>query len=350
MVNLTNLFNLHDADDNDADYHDAGDAKGLADFAVLKFCKMHGNGNDFVIFCCDEGASGRDYFDAMCERVKANAVNIADRNFGIGCDQIVVLMRCEPSENGDLNCTIRLYNADGTTAAMCGNALRCITGLVCGEYGNGADSDNDNGSGAKLNVRIETESLPARVVACMNESDGVATVDMGRFAVKTDADGELFVNVGNNHKIVMKEDLRNGNTLKDGTIKGGTLDGGGGFIPVADFTLPDDEYNVNYMNIIDDEKIAIATVERGAGLTLSCGSGACASAIYHQFKLNGGLSEAQEATTYVYDAGQKITINDKALRIKTRFIDADESLEVACGFVYMTGKYKYVFAGEIALN
>ena len=326
MINLKNLFNHNNID---------GD-----DFASLKFCKMHGNGNDFVVFCCDELQSDREYFDAMCEKVKANAVNIADRNFGIGCDQIVTLMKCKASsaikandsdESADLNCVIRLYNADGTCAAMCGNALRCITGLVCDK----SESVNDKKN--VLNVHIEADNIPTRIVVCVNESDGVATVDMGRFAIKKDSRGELFVNVGNNHKIVEQ---------------GGIIGDKDGFIPVPNSLVPDDEYNVNYMNIIDDEKIAIATVERGAGLTLSCGSGACASAIYHQFKLqNNNKLIAQNATTYVYDAGQKITINDKALCIKTRFIDVSNDLtEVACGFVFMTGKYKYVFCGEIILN
>lgn len=213
-----------------------------------RFLKMHGLGNDFVIFDARETPLGMD---------EGRARALADRRTGIGCDQLIVL---EPSKTADVR--MRIWNADGGEVESCGNATRCVATLIGGD------------------CTIET----AGGLLAASASEDAATVDMGKprfgwdeipLAYPMDtADmpvgwDELHdpaaVNVGNPHAIFFVADA-------DAV----PLDRLGPRIE-QDPLFPE-RVNVNVASI-ENEVIYLRVWERGAGLTQACGTGACATAV-----------------------------------------------------------------------
>jgi diaminopimelate epimerase len=213
------------------------------------FLKMHGLGNDFVVF------------DARQEPLKlgyGEVRAIANRYTGIGCDQLIVL---EPSAKADV--FMRIYNADGWEVSACGNASRCVAQLVGGE------------------PTIETKAGLLATAAV----DGGARVDMGEPSFDWDkiplahAMGTLAmpvgwdnlekpsaVNVGNPHVVFFVGDMAQ--------IELATL----GPRIEHDPLFPE-RINVNVAQVVRDDEILLRVWERGAGLTLACGTGACATAV-----------------------------------------------------------------------
>jgi diaminopimelate epimerase len=213
-----------------------------------RFRKMHGLGNDFVIFDAREAPLEMD-----ADRVRA----LADRRTGIGCDQLIVL---EPSQQADLR--MRIWNADGGEVQACGNASRCVASLLGGES------------------RIET----AGGLLHASAADGGASVSMGeprfgwdeiplaypmdteRLPVGWEALGEpAAVNVGNPHVVFFVEDAR-----------AVPLDRLGPEIE-SDPLFPE-RVNVNVASV-EEGTLRLRVWERGAGLTQACGTGACAAAV-----------------------------------------------------------------------
>ena len=215
---------------------------------MRRFHKMHGLGNDFVIF---------DAREAPIEMDGARARAIADRKTGIGCDQLIVL---EPSQSADVK--MRIFNADGSEVGACGNVTRCVALLLGGD------------------TRIETEG------GMLNGSarDGAATVDMGMprfdwdqiplaYAMDTSAmpvswgplEGPAAVNVGNPHVIFFVENA----DAVDLALLGPQIE--------RDPLFPE-RVNVNVASI-EHGAIKLRVWERGAGLTRACGTGACATAV-----------------------------------------------------------------------
>jgi diaminopimelate epimerase len=213
-----------------------------------RFHKMHGLGNDFVILDAREGAIEVD---------EARARAIADRRTGVGCDQLILL---EPSDVADVR--MRIWNADGGEVEACGNAARCVALLEGGE------------------TRIETKGGIIRAAA----NGRAATIDMGEprfgwdeiplaYPIDTTAlpvawDGlqnPFAVNVGNPHIVFFVGD--------PGAIDLAQL----GPEIERDPLFPE-RVNVN-VAAIEGEAIRLRVWERGAGLTLACGTGACATAV-----------------------------------------------------------------------
>ncbi len=213
------------------------------------FSKMHGLGNDFVVI--DARA------DAV-ELTEARARAIADRHTGIGCDQLIVI---GPSPRADV--AMRIFNADGSEVAACGNATRCVPLFV------GRD------------VTIETRAglLDARLV------DDGARVDMGAprfdwdaiplaYAMDTlampvsweDLPPPAAVNVGNPHVIFFVDALDAVDTARLGPL-------------IEVDPLFPERVNVNFAQILDPHHVRLVVWERGAGLTRACGTGACATAV-----------------------------------------------------------------------
>lgn len=213
-----------------------------------RFLKMHGLGNDFVIFDGRETPLGMD---------EARARALSDRRTGIGCDQLIVL---ESSDSADLR--MRIWNSDGGEVESCGNASRCVAALIGGD------------------CTIET----AGGLLSASANDDEATVDMGepRFgwddiplAYPMDTDrmpvgwealrDPAAVNVGNPHVIFFVED-----------VDAVPLDRLGPQIE-RDPLFPE-RVNVNVASV-DEGTIRLRVWERGAGLTQACGTGACATAV-----------------------------------------------------------------------
>ena len=215
---------------------------------LRRFHKMHGLGNDFVVF---------DAREAPLDMDEARARAIADRKTGIGCDQLILI---EPSAAADLR--MRIFNADGGEVEACGNAARCIASLVGGKS------------------RIETAGGTIHGFAV----DGAATIDMGEprfgwdeiplaYPIDTAAmpvgwdelQNPAAVNVGNPHIVFFAEGARAVDLARLGP-------------EIERDPLFPQRVNVNVASL-EDGAIRLRVWERGAGLTRACGTGACATAV-----------------------------------------------------------------------
>ncbi len=219
----------------------------------IKFEKWQGLGNDFIIL---ENA------DATSDLAK----KLCDRNFGIGADgifSVVKFDRTTGSENTDI--AWKFYNSDGSIAQMCGNGMRCFAKYVF-----------DNGIINKHQFSVQT--LAGVVVPEILET-GKVRVDMGypifeaaRIPVKTadifDFEVEGFkaasVSMGNPHCVIFTD----GNTKQKAVEFGSKIESS---------PLFPEKTNVEFVEIISRKKIKVDVFERGCGITLACGTGACAS-------------------------------------------------------------------------
>ena len=226
----------------------------------IHFRKMNGLGNDFVVL------------DARKRPLALNArqiAAIADRNAGVGCDQVIAL---EPSDFADV--FMRIWNADGGEVGACGNAARCVAALLVAERGS-------------PHVTIETES--GMLSATINKQDGSVTIDMGapRFAwneiplskpfddtiaielPEAGASGlgpASMVNVGNPHCIFFVGDIAAFDLA--------------GFGPALEHhPLFPERANISLAQAAGPDSLRLRTWERGAGLTKACGTAACAAAV-----------------------------------------------------------------------
>jgi diaminopimelate epimerase len=211
---------------------------------------MHGLGNDFIIF---------DARDRPLALSAAQIQRLSHRQTGIGCDQLIVM---EPSTRADV--FMRIYNADGSQVSACGNASRCVAELA-----------------GRTHTSIETQAgvLEAHV------EGKIPTVDMGEpkfgwqdiplamamdthhMPVGWDLLGDpIAVNVGNPHVIFFVPDVRKVDLERQGPLI------------ERDHLFPE-RVNVNVAQIVGRQEIHLRVWERGAGLTLACGTGACATTV-----------------------------------------------------------------------
>jgi diaminopimelate epimerase len=214
----------------------------------LPFRKMHGLGNDFVILDGRVGAVEMD---------KRRAQTIADRRTGVGCDQVVLL---EPSDVADLK--MRIWNADGGEVEACGNAARCVALLEGGETSietkGGIIHASANGSAATIDMgepRFGWEDIPLAYAM------DTAAMPVGW----EELEKPFAVNVGNPHIVFFVEDPDAVDLARLGAL-------------IENDPLFPERVNVN-VAAKEGEAIRLRVWERGAGLTLACGTGACATAV-----------------------------------------------------------------------
>src|SRR5580692_10479158 len=218
---------------------------------VTSFVKMHGCGNDFVIL---------DDRSRVLAMTPERAAALADRHMGIGCDQLIVM---EPAETADV--FMRIYNPDGSEAGACGNATRCVADILMRETGRSA-----------VVIRTISGDLPA-----LRRDDGLIQVDMGPAGLdwsdiplvrpmdtlRLDLRGEpAAVSMGNPHATFFVEDV----DAEPIAVLGPKLE--------HDPLFPQ-RANIGFAQVIDPDTIRLKVWERGAGLTLACGSGACATLV-----------------------------------------------------------------------
>ena len=214
----------------------------------LAFTKMQGAGNDFVVL--DFTARS---FALTGEQLR----KIADRHLGVGCDQILVVER--PRAPG-ADFRYRIFNADGGEVEQCGNGARCFVKFV-------------HGRGLTTKPEIVVETLGGLIRPRL-EHDGEVSVDMGRPVYsgieKLDVDGEQvkvdLVSMGNPHAVQFVADVAKAPV----TMQGPRLEHNRRF-PAG--------VNAGYVQVLDRHRIALRVWERGAGETLSCGTGACAAVV-----------------------------------------------------------------------
>lgn len=276
----------------------------------IPFQKMHGLGNDFVII--DERKSPFQIVDAALREKKVKA--IAERRTGVGCDQLIVM---RPSRRGDVY--MQIFNSDGGEVASCGNASRCVAWLIMKEL-------------RKETILIETEAglISAHLI-------GKETVKVAMGEPKLDWQGiPLSHETDTLHLPLARDPLKNGVAVGMGN-------------PHAVFFVPDPERialaqigpllehdslfperaNINVARIDSPTRITLMTWERGAGLTLACGTGACATMVAARRR---GLVRAE--ATVKMPGGELI--------IGWEGAEDDPGHEV-----FMTGPVAESFAGEL---
>jgi diaminopimelate epimerase len=211
------------------------------------FHKMHGLGNDFVIV---------DAREAPFEVTPSLAKAIADRRTGVGCDQLVVL---EPSDTADLK--MRIWNSDGGEVESCGNATRCVIQLTGAKR---IDSDGGLLEGEDLGAEVEVSIGEPRFG--WDEIPLAYPLDTAALPMAWDElSRPIALNVGNPHLVFFVPDAREV-----------PLDELGPKIE-HDPAFPE-RININVATYVDG-RLKLRTFERGAGETLACGTGACASAV-----------------------------------------------------------------------
>lgn len=276
---------------------------------MIKFTKMHGLGNDYV------------YIDAINQKIENEsslAKFVSNRHFGIGSDGLILICK---SEIADFK--MRMFNSDGSEAEMCGNGIRCVGKFVY-----------DKGLTNKTTVKIET--LAGIKTLILNTKDGkveTARVDMGEPILEAEkipvistekpvknleleAENKKFkftcVSMGNPHAITIVENTKEFDVEKYGKVL------------EIDKAFPK-KANIEFAQIIDRQNINMRVWERGAGETLACGTGACATAVACNLNgltdrkvnielLGGTLNiEWNETDNHVYMTGSAVTVFDGEL-------------------------------------
>jgi len=235
----------------------------------LRFTKMHGLGNDFVVL------------DGIAQRIDltpAQYRRLADRRFGVGCDQVLVVER---PRSPDVDFRYRIFNADGGEVEQCGNGARCFVTFV-----------RDKGYTQAKRIRVETAG---GIIVPELRDNGDVTVDMGvpRFAPEdipfvVGGDDDPFV--GGNDDIVQPLDVA-GDAVAISVVSMGNphavqIVGDVDSAPVSTqgpliehhARFPQ-RVNAGYMQVVDRATIHLRVWERGAGETLACGTGACAAVV-----------------------------------------------------------------------
>ena len=266
---------------------------------TICFVKMHGCGNDFVILDQREHR-----FDVEPAQIAA----LADRHTGIGCDQLIVI---QPAASVDA--FMRIYNQDGSEAGACGNAARCVADILLRETGR-----------SDATIRTISGDLTTH-----RHGDGFVAVDMGPVrldwtdiplarpmdTLRLDLPGApAAASMGNPHATVFVSDLA--------AVPVATL----GPMLEHDPIFPQ-RANIGFAQVLGPETMRLKVWERGAGLTLACGSGACAALVNAHRR---GLTHRR--ATVILDGG--------ALEIEWR----DD------GNVLMTGPVATSFHGQVALG
>ena len=226
----------------------------------LQFTKMHGLGNDFVVI---------DSFAQEIQLTTEQIRFIADRHFGIGCDQLLLLA---PSDKEGVDVRYIIYNSDGGEVTQCGNGARCVAAylrqhdLVNGDEITAETRDSiinmtlQEGDQVRVNMGIP-KLAPADIPI---ESQDYAV--QYRLSLSETEISFSAVSMGNPHAVIVVDNVRSAPVLTMGP-------------EVQAQTLFPQGVNVGFMQIIDSGHIKLRVYERGAGETLACGSGACAAVV-----------------------------------------------------------------------
>lgn len=279
----------------------------------MKFTKMQGIGNDYIYVNC---------FEEQVVNPEQLSVRLSDRRFGIGGDGLILIM---PSQIADFK--MRIFNADGSEAMMCGNGTRCIGKYVY-----------EHGLTNKTHITLETNSgIKYLELHCTGDQVTSVTVDMGKailtpreipvesdsqesFVAKSVQVGDRLerltcVSVGNPHAVVFCDRVEDLDLEKLGPL----------FEHHAIFP---DRVNTEFVRVIDDHTLQMRVWERGSGETLACGTGACATTV--AAVLNGYCHQGEPILVKLRGGDLTITYQ-------------------ADGTVMMTGPAEEVFQGEINL-
>lgn len=284
----------------------------------MKFTKMEGCANDYIyVYTGTESVPD--------EQKSSLAIRLSDRHTGIGSDGLIFI---NPTDKADFE--MEMYNSDGSLGAMCGNGIRCVGKYV---YDRGlidrTEFDILTGSGIKR-ITLKTENgiavgatvnmgqpireaskIPVVINGC-DDSDPVVSIPL-------DINGTTYnitcVSMGNPHCVIfMDQDVK---TLKIEDI--GPL--------VEHHVIFPDRVNTEFVNVVDREHLIMRVWERGAGETMACGTGACATAV----------------------AAVMNNLSDRRVKVSLLGGDLDIEWRASDDNVYMTGPAKTVFEGEVEI-
>jgi diaminopimelate epimerase len=275
---------------------------------LINFSKMHGLGNDFMVV---DNVTQNIYFSN--EQIR----KLADRNFGVGFDQLLVV---EPPYDPDLDFHYRIFNADGSEVSQCGNGARCFARFV-----------KLKGLINRHKIRVSTQSGKMNLYL---ERDGNVSVNMpvpqlepgkipftaqkveGTYILRTDSETVLcgVVSMGNPHCVLTVDDVSQADVETLGS-------------ELSHHERFPEQANIGFMEIVSPEYIKLRVYERGAGETLACGSGACAAVVIGQLQ----KKLARQVTVEL--PGGKLTIYWKG----------------PGNSVKMTGPAEHVFDGQMHL-
>ncbi|MCC6474254.1 MAG: diaminopimelate epimerase [Burkholderiales bacterium] len=279
----------------------------------LRFTKMQGAGNDFVVI---------DAIRQPLAMTPALARRLADRHFGVGCDQVLVV---EAPLGAQADFRYRIFNADGGEVEQCGNGARCFVRFV-----------RDQGLTGKDEIRVQTRA--GLIVPRMNP-DGEVTVNMGPpsfdparipFLAEGDAlvqpldvGGERVLitalSMGNPHAVQVVTDVDRAPVSQQGPL-------------IERHPRFPERANAGYLQVLDRHAVRLRVWERGAGETLACGTGACAAAV-------AGIRRG------LLDSPVRVHARGGALCIRWE----GGGIELNCD-VWMTGPAVPVFEGEIDID
>jgi diaminopimelate epimerase len=286
----------------------------------LKFTKMHGAGNDFIVV------------DAINQQVELSAqqwAQLADRRFGIGADQILVVQKSD-TEGCDFR--YRIFNNDGGEVEQCGNGARAFVKFV-----------TDKGLTAQSAIRVQTMN---GIIAPRLEADGSVTVDMGApllepaavpfdaaglagwaeggdtlwpLAIKQPGDSKKtvffsVVSMGNPHAVQVVDDVDTAPVAETGPL-------------IEHHPRFPKRVNAGFMQVLERHHIKLRVFERGAGETLACGTGSCAAVV----------------------AGIRRGLLDSPVRVSARGGELSVAWAGDGAPVYLTGPAVTVFEGEVTL-
>ncbi|MBK9662080.1 MAG: diaminopimelate epimerase [Nitrosomonas sp.] len=273
----------------------------------VKFTKMQGLGNDFVVL---DGINQSINLDRQQIRL------LADRHFGVGCDQILLVEKAQ----GQADFRYRIFNADGGEVEQCGNGARCFVRYV-----------HDHGLTHKSEIRIETLS---GVISPKLEVNGNITVNMGKpifepaeipfiaehyastyeLEIQNQPVKMSVLSMGNPHAVRVIQDIDTAPVNSEGAL-------------IETHPRFPKRVNVGYMQVMDRTHIKLRVFERGAGETLACGTGACAAVVAG---INLGLLD------------QQVTVSTRGGELNIHWNGQEDP-------VWMTGPAVTVFEGEINL-
>ncbi len=228
--------------------------------AGQRFVKMHGLGNDFVVL---DAVTGNP--DLAPERIR----RIADRHFGVGCDQVLVVL---PSNEPGVDFGYRIFNADGGEVQQCGNGARCFARYVRDEGLSAKEMITVRTAGGIITLAIQDDGDvvvnmgvprwdPAVVPFVAERAQRLYTLDVGGQPVEV-----TVLSVGNPHAVHVVEDVDRAPVATLGPL-------------IERHARFPAGVNVGFMQILDRRSIRLRVYERGAGETLACGSGACAAVV-----------------------------------------------------------------------
>ncbi|MFT4653473.1 MAG: diaminopimelate epimerase [Kangiellaceae bacterium] len=276
--------------------------------SLIHFSKMHGLGNDFVVI---DNITQNVFFS------KEKIISLADRNFGIGFDQLLLV---EPPYDPEQDFHYRIFNADGSEVSQCGNGARCFARFV-----------KNKGLINRNKISVSTKS--GRMILYL-EKDGNVTVNMGKpnfvpehvpfkankqenTYIIREAEQTFFCGVasmGNPHCVIEVADINNIDINNIGPILG-------------KHERFSEGVNVGFMQIVNKHEIKLRVYERGSGETLACGSGACAAVAIGQMQNK---------------LGQDVKVVLLGGELKIRWQGGDSMLK-------MTGPAEHIYDGQILI-